>query len=374
MFCPECGAQAADKQKFCMKCGTALVALTAATFPPQLTGAAPLTAVPPPLPPAATVAQARPASHSATEVYASFGRRVLAFIIDYFLLTFVCAVAMAFLPSSSGTSSRGESRALPLVVVIAICWLYKAGMESSAWQGTLGKLTLGIKVTSLGGERIGFWHATGRFLAQFLDVITLYVGYFMAGFTKRRQALHDLAARTLVTGRQHAPQQIAAAQVAPAGDSVVTVVIVLVGGVVIIGILAAIAIPAYQDYTIRAQVTEGLNLAGAYQAAADVSFLAGQDPETINIKGTDIHIPTAGRYVESIAVVDGAVVINYGRAANRALRGHRLIVYPAPSSSSGEVTWVCGYAQKSAETVQKVDTEVGTTDVPAKYLPALCRS
>jgi uncharacterized RDD family membrane protein YckC len=77
-------------------------------------------------------------------------------------------------------------------------WLYYSLLESSAWQGTLGKKALGLEVTDLDGNRISFGRATGRFFAKIISAIILGIGYIMAGFTEKKQALHDILAGTLV--------------------------------------------------------------------------------------------------------------------------------------------------------------------------------
>jgi uncharacterized RDD family membrane protein YckC len=77
-------------------------------------------------------------------------------------------------------------------------WLYFGLMESSAKQGTLGKMAVGIKVTDLQGNRISFGRATGRYFSKILSGLILYIGYMMAGFTEKKQALHDMIAGTLV--------------------------------------------------------------------------------------------------------------------------------------------------------------------------------
>ena len=77
-------------------------------------------------------------------------------------------------------------------------WIYEAVMESSSKQATLGKMALGLKVTDLEGRRISFARATGRHFAKLLSGMILLVGYIMAGFTERKQALHDMIAGTLV--------------------------------------------------------------------------------------------------------------------------------------------------------------------------------
>lgn len=82
-----------------------------------------------------------------------------------------------------------------------IGWLYYAGMESASRQATLGKSLLGMTVTDLRGQHISFLHATGRYFAKFLSALILMIGYIMAAFTERKQALHDKLADTLVLVR-----------------------------------------------------------------------------------------------------------------------------------------------------------------------------
>ncbi len=74
-------------------------------------------------------------------------------------------------------------------------------MESSSKQATLGKMALGIIVTDVNGERIGFGRATGRFFGKIVSGMIFYIGYIMAGFTDRKQALHDMMAGTLVVNK-----------------------------------------------------------------------------------------------------------------------------------------------------------------------------
>jgi uncharacterized RDD family membrane protein YckC len=85
--------------------------------------------------------------------------------------------------------------------MIVFTWLYFALMESSAKQATLGKAMIGVIVTDADGSRISFGRASGRYFAKFVSVITLMIGFIMAAFTKRKQALHDMMAGCLVIRR-----------------------------------------------------------------------------------------------------------------------------------------------------------------------------
>ena len=73
-----------------------------------------------------------------------------------------------------------------------------AGFESSVYQATLGKMMLGLRVTDLHGKRISIGRAVGRYFAKILSAVILCIGFIMAAFTQKKQALHDLIAGTLV--------------------------------------------------------------------------------------------------------------------------------------------------------------------------------
>jgi uncharacterized RDD family membrane protein YckC len=80
-------------------------------------------------------------------------------------------------------------------------WVYFASLESSPWRATLGKKALGLMVVDLAGNRISFPRASGRFFAKIISSMTFLIGFLMAGFTAKKQALHDMLAGCLVTRR-----------------------------------------------------------------------------------------------------------------------------------------------------------------------------
>jgi type IV pilus assembly protein PilA len=152
--------------------------------------------------------------------------------------------------------------------------------------------------------------------------------------------------------------------------------------VAIIGILAAIAIPAYQDYTIRAQVTEGLTLAGAAKAAVAESFSnTGIPPATRTDAGMSANATdTSGKYVVSVEVTDGAITITYGNEANAVIGSTNETLTLTPYESADlSVVWRCGDAPAPAGTVL-LGTAGGTPtayiapSIDPKYVPAACRA
>jgi type IV pilus assembly protein PilA len=152
--------------------------------------------------------------------------------------------------------------------------------------------------------------------------------------------------------------------------------------VAIIGILAAIAIPAYQDYTIRAQVTEGLNLAGAVKAGVAEAFANnGAWPADLDGAGGDVAAPPSGKYVESVVVTNGTISITYGEDANQQLTsgGLDLLTLTPKISDNNDVIWLCGYYTGAGVTAGLNDPASGAADVIAttvesKYLPSSCRN
>jgi type IV pilus assembly protein PilA len=151
--------------------------------------------------------------------------------------------------------------------------------------------------------------------------------------------------------------------------------------VAIIGILAAIAIPAYQDYTIRAQVTEGLNLAAAAKASVSESFTnKGTAPLTRIAAGMSaLAADTQGKYVTGVDVAAGTITITYGGAEVNAKIATQTLGLVPYVSNDGSVEWQCGGAAPPQGNVGVMPGAaaggVGTLAAAAfvKYLPASCR-
>jgi uncharacterized RDD family membrane protein YckC len=140
--------------------------------------------------------------------YAGFWRRLVAYLIDYLIIG-AGAFAVGFLigigAGVAGADVKGGWLVAIYVITIAGYYLYYAFMESSANQATVGKIALGLKVTDEEGNRISFGRALCRTVAKILSALILFMGFVMAGFTDRKQALHDKIAHTLVVKRSAAP-------------------------------------------------------------------------------------------------------------------------------------------------------------------------
>ena len=126
--------------------------------------------------------------------------------------------------------------------------------------------------------------------------------------------------------------------------------------VAIIGILAAIAIPAYQDYTIRAQISEGLTLSSGAKAAVSEYFMdRGAWPADNTTAGLADRHDIIGKYTEHISVNADVIEIKYGYSAHAAIFDEKIELTAV--NNAGSISWTC--------------TSAGV--IPPRHLPAACR-
>jgi type IV pilus assembly protein PilA len=144
--------------------------------------------------------------------------------------------------------------------------------------------------------------------------------------------------------------------------------------IAIIGILAAIAIPAYQDYLIRTQASEGLAIASAAKAAV-AEFRANRGTWPANNSEAGIGSETAiqGKYVSGVQVADGGITVTYGNEANvQNLAGETVGLTPGVSEN-GDVIWRCGDSDDPSGWDNGTSATDASTSVLGKYLPSVCR-
>lgn len=128
------------------------------------------------------------------QAYSGFLRRLIASIID----SFIIILLVAFIQFISGTMSG----AFFYILLILLSWNYFAYQESSVRQGTVGKQAMNIIVTDLKGNRISFERATKRFVGKLLASLPFFAGFLPVLFTENKQGLHDKIAKTLVLVRE----------------------------------------------------------------------------------------------------------------------------------------------------------------------------
>ena len=142
--------------------------------------------------------------------------------------------------------------------------------------------------------------------------------------------------------------------------------------VAIIGILAAIAIPAYQNYTIRAQVTEGLTLGDGFKTAISEYYAnTGNWPALANLSGVNV---SGGKYETVTVAANGAIIITYGNQANKTISGCNLSIMPY-TNNNNDVVWICGTASTTGAsgTLSSAGGTASNTVLP-QYLPTSCHS
>ena len=215
MYCSKCGVNLAAGAAFCASCGTP----TGTPAPAALRPSAPSSYVGG----SSHAAYADPAGLVASRgfTYAGFWLRFVATLIDSVIMS--CALGVLLIPLFLLTGMEAQiiemvqhhgqpdpALIIGLVAMILVFalvgvlvqWLYHAYLESGERQGTWGKQALGLYVTDLMGQPITFGRASGRFFAKIVTgMVPLGIGYIMAGFTERRQALHDMIASCLVLRR-----------------------------------------------------------------------------------------------------------------------------------------------------------------------------
>lgn len=151
--------------------------------------------------------------------YAGFWLRLVALIIDGIIIGIIQAFVAIPILAAIGITAAGGMESLDMndadnviglvgaiaaaaglywVIATTVQLLYFSFMESSSLQGTVGKMALGIKVTDMQGGKLDLGKAFLRNLCKLISNVTMLIGYIMAGFTEKKQALHDMIAGTLV--------------------------------------------------------------------------------------------------------------------------------------------------------------------------------
>ena len=215
----------------------------------------------------------RPSSAGPDVVQAGFLKRWAALFLDqlilsgvfyavFFAIILILGFTLGFEALESSDTDEPPAWAIAMSLILIALYivgvgLYYAFMESSRHQATIGKIAMGIKVVDQQGRRLSFSHALARWFAAALSYLTFYIGFLMAAFTQKKQGLHDLVAGTFVVDKwaytEFPERQRRGVSGCFVAVAVAFIVMVLVS---VLAIVAAIAIPAYQQYTTRAQFAQ----------------------------------------------------------------------------------------------------------------------
>jgi len=324
--CTSCNSPNASNARFCVNCGASLSAESATPYqtPSSQSGAALIS----------------------NFAFAGFWKRFVAYIIDTFIYAGGFVLILLLLGGSLLTLAPNNPEGFFAAFGIYFAyypgwWLYFALMESSSLQATFGKKLMGIKVTNINGQPVGFGQATGRHFSAFITQLTFSIGYLMAAFTARKQALHDMVAGTLVVNARYEPNQIKVASDNPGSGMSVGAILAIVFLVLLIpigGILAAIAIPAYQDYTIRAKVHQAIEETTHVQnSITEHASKTGYWPNTLQRAGIDGEKLITEKYHVVIAN-EGAYHLIFKKPE---LIADTRIVFTPRLSKSGDYEWHC---------------------------------
>lgn len=176
-------------------------------------------------------------------VYAEFWRRVVARLLDFLIIVLPSSLIIVL-----GNKSAG-AEALATLVFMAYCVV----MESSEKQATLGKMAVGIKVVDVQGNRLSIGRAVGRHLGNLLNALTFGIGYAVAAFSKRGQALHDMVSGCYVVNKAATPSEVVSCAIKPRLSAASILLLIFIAIPVPLGILAAIAIPQFSAYKRKAE-------------------------------------------------------------------------------------------------------------------------
>lgn len=215
MYCSKCGGVMVAGALYCSNCGQAFSVAAAPSSATMVNASV--------VAPAGGGAAAVPAyaEYAVPRVeHAGFWLRFLALLIDNVVLglgVILILIPLIFLTGlhellgqfhpDEELNDAGVFMLMGFVFLLAtaslvVTWLYHALMESSEWQATLGKKALGLVVTDMAGQRVSFARSTGRHFGKIItNMVPVFIGYIMAGFTAKKQALHDMPAGCLVLRR-----------------------------------------------------------------------------------------------------------------------------------------------------------------------------
>jgi uncharacterized RDD family membrane protein YckC/type II secretory pathway pseudopilin PulG len=282
-------------------------------------------------------------------VYGGFWERFAALFIDNILVSAVLFPVFFVIGLVAGIAGAGESGgfiAIIYLLAFLLPALYYIVMESGERGATYGKRFLKLRVVDSAGNRISKARATGRWFAHALSYITLYIGYFMQPFTARKQALHDMVSGTVVVKTEKTSNTVAI---------VIAVIAMFFVGIAILGILAAVAIPAYQDYTVKAR-TASAEIIGRQATLAVETYYSRTGRIPASIAETGMTIPTS----PAISAIDvnpntGEVTLTFSANMPGAIADKSLLFTPM-QTADGHISWKCS-----------------STDIRPAVLPQACR-
>ena len=321
MFCAKCGSSNPDSASWCSSCGQPLSGIQTSNSSGVL----------------------------AADDYAGFWQRFAAVFLDGIVISLVY-VPIAFVAGLLwGLLNLGSATAL-MYIIYPLSFIGSAAyyvlMESGESGATYGKRWVKIKVLDVEGNRVSKGRALARWVAHLLSYITLYIGFLIQPFTAKKQALHDMVAGTVLVKTDKN------------GSSTTVVVVVIVCFffmIAFIGILAAIAIPAYQSYTVKAKTVAAVEIGNTAAQAVETYYTrTGKIPASI--AETHADIPTYP-FISEVLVIpeNGEVQVVFNNNLPPAIAGKHISLMPS-QIQDGRITWKCS-----------------GVDIPPINMPSTCK-
>lgn len=283
-----------------------------------------------------------------TTQYAGFWNRFAASWLDGIITTIagsIITVIVVMLYAAGGGGSEGGA-VIGFFLGIIFGWLYFAIFESSAKQATLGKMAVGVVVTDLNGNRLTFGKATARYFAKYLSVMTLLIGYIMAAFTEKKQALHDLVAGTLVYQRR-------------SSNAGVIIISIFVGFIGLIFILSLIALPSFLSQANKAKQSEGRQYISSINKGQQAYYIEKEEfSYSISDLGIGIRTET-DNYSYDIEKIDPkAFVISTASAKDSQLKSYAGLVYVEDNTTKSMICETDEPSTSPPVDFQAVDNEI----------------
>jgi len=325
MYCTQCGYNNPVSVKFCKNCE---VDLQPSTINSDL------------------------AKNPEVLIYAGFRVRFIALFLDALVLV-SCLILIifsiaGFIALSGRDSILHKLLAAPIFygVIAGLSAAYFALMESGPQGGTFGKRWMNIKVMDSNGNRLTATRAWGRLFARLVSHLSLYIGYLIQPFTPRKQALHDLLARTVVV-RANDSKKI----------SVMASLLVLFFALMVpvLALFSTAGLPFFQQYILKVQLDKGIQT-GLQTTTAVARFYAanGRVPTALSEGGGyNSHSP----HVAAIDInqQNGELTLTFSETVRKVIRNKHLLFTPAQGADLS-ISWKCHSA-----------------DIEAQYLPANCK-
>ena len=284
--------------------------------------------------------------------YAGFRLRFFAAFLDLLvigagviLLLFLIAGLVAYIGRDS-ILHNPQAAMLLYGLISFVSAAYFILMESGSRSATLGKRWMNIKVLDSHGHRLTVWRAAGRLFAHIFSYLTLMIGFLIQPFTRRKQALHDMLAGTVV---------VCASESNKISIMATLLVLFYVLMVPVLALVATAGIPVYRQAILKAQLEQGMQTGRAATLAVAVFWRNnGRVPYAIGEAGANI---STSPHVAGIDInqQNGELTLTFSETVRKTIRNKHLIFTPTLQADQ-VINWKCG-----------------SNDIEIQVLPVTCK-